>query len=178
MMLQYDNETTNREAEEMEEGFEKTANTQCPWCKSRNAIIKNGIYRCPRCSYECDISVPPEVKVIGWTTAKDNDYIDFDCKTSDIYRAIVDEIKEKGCSFDWLAHQSNNFPCTPVINNGYKIYCGPRTWGWIMAEAHGADSSIEATYAKYAFGLVDNPVYPFKSVDYQLIVPFEIEDNV
>lgn len=175
-MSRYDNDAVNRKAEEIEEEAERIADTQCPWCKSRNAIIKNGIYRCPRCSYECDVSVPPEIKVIGWTTARDNDYIDFDCKTPAIYRAIVNEIQEKGYSFDWGAHQSDNLPCTPVINNGYKIYCGPRTLGWIMAEAHGAESSDEAAYAEYAFGLVDNPVYPVKSVDYQLIIPFEIKE--
>lgn len=175
-MSRYDNDAAKCKAEETEEKVERIADAQCPWCKSRNAIIKNGMYRCPRCSYECDVSVPPEIKVIGWTTARDNDYIDFDCKTSAIYRAIVNEIKEKEYSFDWSAHQSDNLPCTPVINNGYKIYCGPRTWGWIMAEAHGADPSDEAAYAEYAFCLVDNPVYPVKSVDYQLIIPFEIKE--
>ena len=154
-MSLYDNDAVKLKAEEIEEEAERIADTQCPWCKSRNAIIKNGI---------------------GWTTARDNDYIEFDCKTPAIYRAIVNEIQEKGYSFDWAAHQSDNLPCTPVINNGYKIYCGPRTLGWIMADAHGAESSDEAAYAEYAFGLVDNPVYPVKSVDYQLIIPFEIKE--
>ena len=153
----------------------RRAETQCPWCKSREAVIKNGVFYCSRCSYESDVSSPLEIKVIGWTTANDNDFLDHGCDTSDIYRAIVNEIKEKGYSFDWSAHQSDKLPCTPVINNGYKIYCGPRTWGWIMAEAHGSDTSDESAYVEYSMCMLDNPIYPSKSVDYHLIVPFEIK---
>ena len=43
-----------------------------------------------------------------------------------------------------------------------------------MAEAHNLDNSDEAAYAEYAFGFVDNPIYPQKSVDHQTIIPFEI----
>ncbi len=35
-----------------------------------------------------------------------------------------------------------------------------------MAEAHGSDDSDEAAYVEYAFGFVDNPIYPEKSVDH------------
>ena len=153
----------------------RQANTQCPWCKSQSAIVKNEIFYCHRCSYEHDISGSFEIKVIGWTTNKDNDYLSFECRSSKIYNAIVKEIKDKGYCFEWSAHQSDKLPCTPVINNGYKICCGPRTWGTIMAEAHGADDSNEAAYAEYAFGFVDNPVYPKKSVLQNLIIPFEIK---
>ena len=157
-------------------GEERIANTRCPWCKSKNASIKSGIFYCSRCSYQHDVSVRPEIKVIGWTTGKDEDYPYCECKTSAIYDAIVREVREKGYSFSWGEHQSDNMPCTPIINNGYKIYCGPRTWSDIMAVAHGDDDSYGSLYAKYFFGLVDDSVYPKKSVDYQQIIPFEIEE--
>ena len=152
----------------------RQANAQCPWCKSRTAIVKNETFYCLRCSYEHDISGTFEIKVIGWTTNYDNDYLPFECKNSEIYNAIVKEIKDKGYRFGWSSHQSDKVPCTPVINNGYKICCGPRTWGAIMAEAHNPDDSDEAAYAEFAFGFVDNPVYPKKSVLQNLSIPCEI----
>lgn len=170
------NGTNNSDVKHTSQNEERIADTQCPWCKFRNAIVKNGTFYCPRCSYEHDISGSFEIKVIGWTTDYDNDYLPFECKNSEIYNAIVKEIKEKGYRFGWSSHQSDKVPCTPVINNGYKICCGPRTWGAIMAEAHNPDDSNDAAYAEYAFGFVDNPIYPKKSVDHQMIIPFEIDD--
>ena len=154
----------------------RRASMPCPWCKSRDALISKGVYRCSRCSYEVDVSGPQEIRVIGWTTAKDNDFLDCDCKTFDIYRAIISEVKEKGYMFDWSSHQSDIIPCTPIINNGYKIYCGPRTWGSIMAEAHFADSTDNSAYAEFSFGHFDKPIYPSKHVDYDSIIPFEIDE--
>ena len=149
-----------------------TASTQCPWCKSRNATIKNDRFICNRCSYEKDISKPPEIKVIGWTTADDQEYLDYECTSfpSAICDAIIYEIREKGYNFEWNAHQSNELPCTPIINNGYKICCGAKTWGWIMEEAFGKEGTA-IIYAKFS---IDDPVYPEKYIDYQQIVPFEI----
>jgi len=172
-MSRYDNDAAKCKAEEIEEEVERIADTQCPWCKSRNAIIKNGIYCCSRCSYECDVSVPPEIKVIGWTTANDHEYLDYECTSfpSAVCDAIICEIREKGYDFEWAAHQSNELSCTPIINNGYKICCGARTWGWIMEEALGKEG-WDIVYAKF---LIDSPVYPEKCVDYQRIVPFEID---
>ena len=153
---------------------QRRASTQCPWCKSRNAMIWNGVFHCLRCSYQQDISAPPEIRVIGWTTADDPDYLEFDCRTAAIYDAIVNEIREKEYSFSWGAHQSNQLPCTPIINNGFKICCGPRTWGSMMAEAHGSDGVDDSAYAAYAFCAVEDPIYPKKSVDHSKIIPFEI----
>ena len=151
----------------------RRAETQCPWCKSREAVIKNGVFYCSRCSYECDVSVPPKIKVIGWTTASDHDYVDYECTSfpSAVCDAIIREIREKKYDFEWASHQSQQLPCTPVINNGYKVCCGARTWGWIMEEALGKPG-WDIIYAKC---LIDDSVYPEKYVDYQQIVPFEIE---
>jgi hypothetical protein len=77
----------------------RPAGARCPWCNSGNAQVKNGIFYCNRCSYQCDISTPPEICVIGWTTADDHAYLESHCSTEEIYRAIVNEIKEKGYSF-------------------------------------------------------------------------------
>ena len=155
----------------------RPAKTLCPWCKGQG-VVKDGIFHCPRCSYECDISTPPKIRVIGWTTADDNSYLETHCSTIEIYHAIVDEIREKGYSFGWLSHQSKNSPCTPIINNGYKICCAPGTWGTIMADAHGADPKDERASAEYSFlDFSDHEtVYPQKHVDYQSIIPFEIDE--
>lgn len=60
---------------------ERKANTLCPWCKSSDAVIKEGIFSCTRCSYQIDISTPPEIMVIGWTTGKDKDHLCVECRT-------------------------------------------------------------------------------------------------
>ena len=175
-MARYEQEelTENSIAEEA-----RSTSVPCSWCKASNALVKNGTFSCQRCSYECDISTPPEICVIGWTTANDNSYPNYDYCTKEIYNALVKEIKEKGYSFGWGSHQSRNLPCTPVINNGYKICCGPRTWGWIMAEANGEDGEDENAYVAYSFLDPSDKiaVYPKKQVDRRLIVPFEIEDE-
>lgn len=154
----------------------RRADTMCPWCKSRNGVIREGIFTCPRCSYAVDVSGHHEIEVIGWTFGNDNDYPECDCKTTTIYQAIVKEIKEKGYSFGWLEHRCDDLPCTPVINNGYKVCCGPKTWASIMAEAHTADLPWDALCAEYEFGCVNNPVLPPKGVNYDLIIPFGIEE--
>ena len=153
----------------------RESGTQCPWCHARYVKVRDGIFLCHRCSYKCDVSEPPPITVIGWTNAKDTDFIDHDCTSSEIYQAIVREIKEKGYSFGWGAHQSGELPCTPVINNGFKISCGPRTWGWIMAEAHGADESDGSAYVEYSLCISEDPIYPQKHVDYEKIIPFDVE---
>ena len=154
------------------DGFKQTVKAQspCPWCKSKEGIIRDGIYTCPRCHYECDVSGPFEIQVIGWTNSRDTDYPETDCRTAAIYDALVKEVREKGYRFTWDDHQSEALACTPVINNGFKISCGPKTWGSVMAEAHG-DSESDVLYT---MGFIDNPVYPEKGVDYARIIQFEI----
>jgi hypothetical protein len=165
------NDTTEKSAINV-----RRTDVPCPWCKSKGATVKNGVYHCPRCGYEQDVSGDHEIKVIGWTTEKDSDYPEMDCKTSEIYDAVVKEVKECRYSFAWGEHQSAELPCTPVINNGYKISCGPRTWASIMAEAHSDGETSEEKYAEYYFTLIENPIYPKKSVNREEIIPFEIEE--
>jgi hypothetical protein len=168
-MLQYNDTSENQVIEE------RRTDVPCPWCKSVNNLIKNGVYRCSRCGYEQDVSGEHEIKVIGWTTERDCDYPEMDCKAGGIYDAIVKAVKEGGYSFTWIEHQGRDIPCTPVINNGYKISCGPRTWASIMAEAHGDGETFEEKYAEYYFTLIENPIYPKKSVSREEIIPFEID---
>ncbi len=153
---------------------ERRTDVPCPWCKSRNNVIKEGVYRCSRCGYEQDVSGDHEILVIGWTTENDGDYPEMDCKAPEVYDAIVKAVKAGGYSFTWGEHQSSELPCTPVINNGYKISCGPRTWASIMANAHGVGAEQEEKYAEYYFTLIENPIYPEKSVNREKIIPFEI----
>lgn len=154
---------------------ERRTEVPCPWCKARENVIKDGIYHCSRCGYMQDVEGDHEIVVIGWTTECDGDYPEMDCKGPGIYNAIVKAVKEGGYSFTWGEHQSRDIPCTPVINNGYKISCGPRTWASIMAEAHGEGDETKEKYAEYYFSLIDNPVYPKRSVNREMIIPFEIE---
>ena len=169
-MLQHDRDEMQASSEEG-----RLAETRCPWCKSDGARIQNGVFCCSRCNYRQDVSNPPEIQVIGWTDSRDMDFKEIDCKNVAIYRAIVREVCEKGYSFGWGDHQSSCVACTPIINNGYKISCGFRTWASIMAEAHGDGASFDELYPMYAFGCVDAPIYPKKEIDYQRIIPFEIE---
>ena len=155
----------------------RPAGAPCPWCRYMEATVQNGIFTCPRCSYTKDVSGPHEVRVIGWTTENDRGFPEIGCVSSKIRRAIVKELREKGYVFAWLEHQSSAVPCTPVINNGYKISCGPRAWGAIMAEARGASPDDPTAYAEYTFGVFDEPVLPpSASVDAEQLVPFDIEE--
>ena len=152
----------------------KRSSCKCPWCTSSKAVIDNGIFKCNRCGYTKDVSKPPPIEVIGWTYSNDRDYLERDCDTEELYDAIVNEVREKGYLFSWLEHQSEVCACTPIINNGYKISCGPRTWGSIMAAARGADDNDISAYAEYAFGFIEDPVYPERKIDNSRIIPFEI----
>jgi hypothetical protein len=144
----------------------------CPWCKSQEATVSDGIYRCPRCGYERDITSPPEIEVIGWTDISDSDYPEIICKSSAVYDAILRDVKERGLRFGLGEHQSSDCPGAPVINNGFKVSCGTRTWGEIMSIANHGDASQETLYY---IGLSYDPVFPERGVDRDRIVPFEIE---
>lgn len=156
---------------------EQVCVNRCPWCKSDSVIVKNDIFRCPRCGYEADISGPHEIRVIGWTTHNDDNFFDFPCTTSEIREAIVKEIRDKGYFFDCWEHQSDVLPCTPVINNGCRICCSVRAWSHIMAQAHGEEEPKGKIYQKVFFADIKDPIYPVKGVDLEMIVPFEIKDE-
>lgn len=154
--------------------MQRSLHAMCPWCKSQNLIVTDGKIICARCSYASDVTDEPQIAVIGWTFANDADFLSCECKSAEIYDAIVRSVKENGFDFDWNDHQCKKIPCTPIINNGYKIECSPKTWGSIMATAHGIDDPEGILYSGMAFDFPKEPIYPKKSVDFNLIVPFEI----
>ena len=87
-----------------------------------------------------------KLRVVGWV------YYDEDLEHGRggwaARHAIVDEIKRKGYMFSGWAHQKG-YRCAPVLNDG-KIYCySQRSWGSIMAEAHGYRGRMD--YARFAF---------------------------
>ena len=153
--------------------MERISENQCPWCGNRQAIVRDGVFICPRCSYEKDISGPHEVKVIGWTTGDDNGYQEIGCGSRQVYDAIVTEIREKGYLFGAMDHDGGAHPCNPVINNGFKVSCGQRFWAKLMACAHEGQEG-KAGYMNY-YGFLDNAVYPPAGVDREQIIPFELE---
>ena len=154
--------------------MEKIAKIPCPWCQFQQAILRDGVFICPRCAYEKDVSGNHEIRVIGWTTGDDSGYMEISCKADGVYDAVVREIREKGYIFGAMDHSSGTLACTPVINNGCKVVCGQRVWAKLMAYAHEGEAGKEG-YMAY-FGFLENSVYPTPGVDKEQIIPFEIGD--
>lgn len=102
-----------------------------------------------------------KLRVVGWT------YYDDDWMPGTLgwaaRHAIIDEIKEKGYLFSGWAHQEGD-NCAPILNDG-KIYCySQRSWGGIMAEAHGYTGRMD--YAKFAFDVDPEKVsFPEDRID-------------
>lgn len=87
-----------------------------------------------------------KLRVIGWTYYNDNLPQGEHCWAS--RSAIVDEIKKQGYLFSGATHQDGSY-CAPVLNDG-KIYrFSQRSWGDVMAEAHGCTGMMD--YVKFAF---------------------------
>ena len=80
-------------------------------------------------------------------------------------QAIIDDIREHHYLFNGNDHHWRDF-CTPVLNDGKKRVFSQRSWGGIMAEAHGRFGPMD--YADYAFVTFeddDNSVYPTLAYD-------------
>lgn len=86
-------------------------------------------------------------RIVGWTH-----YEDFETETADASYAatnvVIDEIKKKGYFFSGWAHQEM-LRGAPVFNDGKKRLFSARTFGGLMAIAHGYTGSMD--YALYAF---------------------------
>ena len=107
------------------------------------------------------------LKVVGWV------YYNKDFEQGRLgwaaRHAIIDDIKEHGYLFSGWAHQEG-YGCAPILNDG-KIYCySQRSWGSIMAEAHGYTGRMD--YAKFAFMMEpDTEKRPSEKFDEDGFVP-------
>ncbi|MBP3423127.1 MAG: hypothetical protein J6K86_05110 [Clostridia bacterium] len=90
-------------------------------------------------------------RIVGWT-----EYDDFMVETEEASYAatnvVIDEIKKKGYKFSGWAHQelSNG---APVFNDGKKRIFSARTFGGLMAAAHGYNGPMD--YSLFAFQFAD-----------------------
>ena len=86
-------------------------------------------------------------RIVGWTH-----YEDFETEAAEpSYAAtnvVIEEIKRKRYSFSGWAHQEM-LRGAPVFNDGKKRLFSARTFGGLMAIAHGYTGSMD--YALYAF---------------------------
>jgi hypothetical protein len=88
-----------------------------------------------------------KLRIVGWTH-----YEDFEVETAEpSYAAtnvVIEEIKKKRYSFSGWAHQEM-MRGAPVFNDGKKRLFSARTFGGLMAVAHGYTGTMD--YALYAF---------------------------
>lgn len=90
-------------------------------------------------------------RIVGWT-----EYDDCTVEAEDASYAatnvVIDEIKKKGYFFSGWAHQelSNG---APVFNDGKKRLFSARTFGGVMANAHGYNGPMD--YSLFAFHFAD-----------------------
>ena len=105
-------------------------------------------------------------KVIGWTAYDDEEVKEArGCIGFAERNAIIDDIRAHGYLFSGWDHQES-WDCVPILNDGKKRCYSQRSWGGIMAEAHGMMGNYD--YARFTFyESLDRSkcVYP-KSADY------------
>lgn len=90
-------------------------------------------------------------KVIGWTEY-DNTTVEAERCSEAALRAIIRDIAEHGYLFTGWDHQES-LRCAPVLNDGKKRLFTQRSFGGVMARAHGDYSRMG--YATYAFDWMD-----------------------
>ena len=95
-------------------------------------------------------------RIVGWTY-----YDDFEIETLDASYAatnvVMDEIKKKGYCFSGWAHQelANG---APVFNDGKKRLFSARTFGGLMANAHGYTGAMD--YSLFSMQLKEEKMPP------------------
>lgn len=95
-------------------------------------------------------------RIVGWT-----EYDDFMVEAEDASYAagnvVIDEIKKKGYCFSGWAHQEMTNG-VPVFNDGKKRLFSARTFGGLMANAHGYNGAMD--YSLFAFELKNEKMPP------------------
>ena len=95
-------------------------------------------------------------RIVGWTY-----YENFEVEAEDASYAatnvVMDEIKKKGYCFSGWAHQEM-MRGVPVFNDGKKRLFSARTFGGVMANAHGYDGPMD--YSLFAFQLKKESMPP------------------
>ncbi len=112
-------------------------------------------------------------RVIGWTYYDDPEFEDESCSESAL-QAIIEEIKVKGYLFTGYDHQER-YDCAPILNDGKRRCFSQRSFGGVMARAHGDFSRMG--YSIYAFdwytgdGRDDDRVFPKNNINFATFVP-------
>lgn len=112
-------------------------------------------------------------RVIGWTHYDDPEFEDENCSESAL-QAIIEDIRKNGYLFTGYDHQET-YDCAPVLNDGKRRCFSQRSFGGIMARAHGDFSRMG--YATYAFDWYtgddreDNIILPKNNVNFATFVP-------
>ncbi len=90
-------------------------------------------------------------KVIGWGWYDDPEFENMS-PTNAAWDAIVSDIRENGYLFTGNDHQYKQ-TCAPILSNGKMCIFSARSFGGVMAAAHGYTK--EGDYAKFAFDTIN-----------------------
>ena len=97
-----------------------------------------------------------KLRIVGWT-----EYEDYDVETASASYAatnvVINEIKAKGYCFSGWAHQEMSRGA-PVFNDGKKRLFSARSFGGLMAAAHGYTGVMD--YSLFAFQLKKEEMPP------------------
>ncbi len=83
-----------------------------------------------------------KVKVVGWGIYGDMEF-NGSMRSDAADAAVIDCIKKNGYLFNAPLHQSEDVPCAPIMSDGTMYRCNARSFGILMAMAHG----VEEKYA-------------------------------
>ncbi len=107
-------------------------------------------------------------RVVGWATYDDLSLEDGEI-TEEVCQAVIDNIKENGYLFTGWNHQES-LDCAPVLNDGKIRRFSQRTFGGLMARAHGYYGDMD--YAKFMFGMnYEDCVFPRDYFAFDEFVP-------
>ncbi len=96
-------------------------------------------------------------RIVGWTYYE-NDDVETEEASYAAGNVVIDEIKKKGYCFSGWAHQEM-LRGAPVFNDGKKRLFSARTFGGLMANAHGYNGPMD--YSLFAMRLNKESMPPY-----------------
>lgn len=103
------------------------------------------------------------LRVVGWTDYDNRKYDGTVFRTDRQFRrackAVAAEIRERGLSFTGEYHQYGRNGA-PLLSDGTLFRVSQRTWGHVMATAHGMTGDMD--YVNWYLGPVENERFPSK----------------
>ncbi len=95
-------------------------------------------------------------RIVGWTEY-DDCFVECEDASYAATNVVIDEIKKKGYCFSGWAHQEMTNGA-PVFNDGKKRLFSARTFGGLMANAHGYNGPMD--YSLFAFQMKKEELPP------------------